>query len=234
MCGNINKINAASLREEPNVYSPKVNERLGKLAGRVIKHVAHHTYVGLVAAVKIVAEIVFWGYLNEAMLKRSSSLGESMVILAPIYEEIVFRGIIQRGIDLCQKIWHQFGGKGKLTLEDRKAQQVFRIRLSALIFASTHLFIPHPNYFIKLLQFGWTFLVGMTYGNLSEKYSTLSPSMVAHGLNNALVFSILSKTHVTLKLLAIAINELFWYALTFLNLPQCDKLFACNNIKMGH
>lgn len=194
----------------PSSYFSNGDERIGRLAGRMISHAIDWISIGLIEAVKIVTAGLFLNYLTREVLNAKNSLAVSMIIMAPICEEIVFRGIIQRGIALCQKAWCHYSGKGELKDEDKKVQQLFRVQISALLFASLHLFLPHQNYLFKFLQFGWTYLLGVTYGYLSEKYATLSITMVAHGVNNALLFSSFSGTDKALKLLAIAINELFF------------------------
>ncbi|MFI5344504.1 MAG: CPBP family intramembrane glutamic endopeptidase [Chlamydiales bacterium] len=205
---SVNVIHDLSLT--PSSHFPSGDGGIGKLAERAISYANDYLLIGLIEAVKIVTAGLFLNYLTKEILNTKDGVAVSMIIIAPIFEEIIFRGMIQKGIALCQKTWHHFRGKSEIKDEDVKAQQQFRIQISALLFASLHLFLPHQNNLIKFLQFGWTYLLGVTYGYLSEKYSTLSISMVAHGLNNALLFSSFSETGKTLKLLAIAINELFF------------------------
>ena len=59
-------------------------------------------------------------------------------------EEILFRGIIMQGILLIQMAWNYDRGR-VLNEEDEKAQQIFRIQVSALIFAAAHLFNTHES-----------------------------------------------------------------------------------------
>ncbi len=100
------------------------------------------------------------------------------VVVVPILEEIIFRGVVLRAIQLCQK--------ALINEEEERTQRVFRVHLSALIFAAAHLGNPHENVSSALIQFTWAYIAGVTFGYVSEKYQTLSISILAHGLHNGL------------------------------------------------
>lgn len=128
-------------------------------------------------------------------LKPSSSLPASkiygMTVLAPVLEEVLFRGILLPGIHCMQYLL----SKNDLTDEELEKQRNYRVQLSALIFGAAHLTNPHEHVAGALIQFTWSYIGGVVYGHLSEKYQTLSVSILAHALNNSLaVASMLAVT----------------------------------------
>lgn len=202
--------------DSPNIHSVKISQIV---------------YGATVESVKLVATAALLNFLFESIARTSLDRGFTMIVVAPIFEETICRGLIQRGIGFTQITWHYYCGKEELTSEDLKTQQIFRIRLTSLLFASMHLVVPHPNYYYKAVQIGWTFMIGLTYGHLTEKYSTLSVPMIAHGINNALVFSTISRTYVLLKLIALPINQLFWHYLS-LNKNAAEILSSIRTAKI--
>lgn len=96
----------------------------------------------------------------------------------------------------------------------KKIQQVFRIHLAAFIFAAAHLLNPHPNKASALTQLIWTYLGGVVYGYLSEKYCSLIPGILAHGINNFLAISgTVYPNQVPYLLLALLVNRIASYLL---------------------
>lgn len=107
--------------------------------------------------------------------------------------------------------------------EEEKVQQVFRIHLAALIFAAAHLSNPHSNKTNAIVQFSWTFLGGIIYGYLSEKYHSLAPGIIAHGMNNSIVVAgqIYSQEVAPFLLVALLANRVVSYLLA---VTQIDKV----------
>lgn len=70
--------------------------------------------------------------------------------------------------------------------EADKVQRFFRIHFTALIFAAAHLMNPHPNKISALKQFLSAYIGGLAYGSLTEKYQSLAPAILFHGVNNCL------------------------------------------------
>lgn len=138
-----------------------------------------------IIAAKILLEFVARRYLNNVSSEYPVKQIYMITIFAPIAEEILFRGFLLQGIHLTQMGWNYLGGR-ELTEEDLTAQQVFRVHLSAIIFGAAHFTNPHENATSALIQFTWSYFGGVAYGYLSEKYGTLSVSILAHGMNNTL------------------------------------------------
>lgn len=169
---------------------------------------------------KIVLENLANVVLSQASIKVRSRIFRS-VIFAPIYEEFIFRGLFFSAIQYNYP-------KGILTEEEKMTQleqKSFRIHFTAIIFALAHLHNPHPNTTSRVLQVSWSYIGGVIYGNLSEKYQSIAPGILAHGLNNMIALSgnIYS---VEICLTALVINKSFFYILGSANLPKMTpKIF---------
>jgi membrane protease YdiL (CAAX protease family) len=172
----------------------------------------------VVEVVKVVAAKLFLEFLGRQFLNNASKVAPREVfvitVFAPVVEEILFRGILLRGIHSVQKGWNYLKGK-ELSEKDVKAQQIFRVHLSALIFAAAHLTNPHKTVTSALIQFSWSYFGGVTYAYLSEKYRTLSVNILAHGFNNCLAVAarIYPAECAPLFLLAILVNKVGAYLL---------------------
>ena len=177
--------------------------------------------------VKIIAAKVFLEFLSRRYLNNISSEYPVkqiylITIFAPIAEEILFRGILLQGIHLTQICWHYLGGS-ELTEEDLTSQQVFRVHLSAIIFGAAHLMNPHQNAISALTQFTWSYFGGVAYGYLSEKYETLSVSILAHGMNNTL--AVAGGVYGSpIFLLAVIVNKIAVYNIAVTSIDE--KLYA--------
>lgn len=132
----------------------------------------------------------------------------------PVLVELLCQAFV-RAIYLPQRNWNQYWGKD-LTAREEKAQlqQIFRIHVSAVIFAAAHLSNVHSTKANAIIQCVWTYIGGVTYGYLSENYHSLAPSILAHGFNNsvALAGGIYPKYDLHL-LLALLTNRLASYLL---------------------
>jgi hypothetical protein len=150
-----------------------------------------------------------------------------VTVIAPLAEEVIFRGIIQRGIGIGQWGWNRFVLKRELTEEELAIQRIWRVQVTAFVFGAAHLTNPKPS----ALQFVWCYVGGVTDGYLSEKYRTLSLSILSHGLNNILATSIMFyPKNINIILIVIIANPIFCYLLgtrntastTTLDIPQSD------------
>ncbi len=154
-------------------------------------HYVGQFMIGTVAEVtKIVAAQIFLKYLLQKVLSESKTPMKEMmisVVAIPVIEEILFRGCIQRGIGLVQKGWNYFVIQRELSPRELDVQRTWRVQMSAIIFAAAHLTNPHRNMGHKLTQFTWAYMGGVAYGYLSDKYQSLSVSILVHGFNNMLV-----------------------------------------------
>lgn len=158
-----------------------------------IKPMADRIYRGsywvVAEAVKIASILVFLDFLRKRFVSTNVDFINHYVIVRvlhfPLLEELLFRGLLQQSIHVMQKGWN-YCRKKELTAEEERVQQVVRVRMTAFVFAAMH----YGNNSDPLYQFMScisTFSSGITYGYLSEKYSSLAPSLLVHGLNNLFV-----------------------------------------------
>ena len=174
--------------------------------------------------VKIFAVKFFLDYLSGDISQGTS---EEMtrkiyraVIIAPLVEEIVFRGFVVVGIKAMQSMYNAGLLKCEPTEEDKRVQQIFRIHLSAFLFAAIHLNNLHKTVPRALIQFVEAYIAGLSLGYLSEKYQTLSATILSHGIHNALCIPIetLPSKHAHVFLLALVIYEIGVYILATTNI----------------
>ena len=183
----------------------------------------------IVEMVKIIAAKIFLEFLARRFLNNVSSEYPvkqvyMITIFAPIAEEILFRGFLLQGIHLAQ-IGRNYLYGLELTDEDFASQQVFRVHLSAIIFGALHLMNPHERAASALVQFTWSYFGGVAYGYLSEKYGTLSVSILAHGMNNTLaVAGGIYDSYSAIFLLAIFVNKIAVYQIAATSIDE--KLYA--------
>ncbi len=146
-------------------------------------------------AVKLTAVVIFLNTLRFLSLQSCPSpsfpLHDHFFILVevPLLEEITFRGLLLPGIHLLQKGWNRFILKRELTEQEERIQRLFRIHLAAFVFAGVHYFDGIHGPLPKGILLGITllpYLAGVLYGHLTEKFHTLSLSLLAHGIHNFL------------------------------------------------
>jgi membrane protease YdiL (CAAX protease family) len=89
----------------------------------------------------------------------------SVVVIAPIIEEMIFRGLLLRG------------------LEKKYESVVLSVIYSSILFAVIHVL---PSFFIQI------FLIGMILGFLSIKFNSIFPGIVLHSINNLLTLLLLN------------------------------------------
>lgn len=153
------------------------------------------------------------------------------ILFGSITEELLFRGAIQNTIGWIQKKWTS---KVKLSEEDLKSQQVFRVHLTAILFGLYHL----TNNPLSIIQASLVYLPGTSYSYLKEKYNTLSITILAHGIHNAIVgCALVSLERLSQKsiylilasqsacLIVVIVNEIFWYRLSrgLIELPSLEQ-----------
>lgn len=138
-----------------------------------------------IVAAKIFLECVLEKALSQAKMPVKAAW--TIAVAAPVIEEIIFRGAVQRGIGLAQKGWNYYVIQRELTQEELAVQRTWRVQISAIVFAAVHLTNFHPTKVSKLVQFTWCYLGGVAYGYLSDRYKSLSVSILAHGFNNMLI-----------------------------------------------
>jgi membrane protease YdiL (CAAX protease family) len=138
---------------------------------------------------------------------------KAVVIVAPVMEEILFRGICQSSIQLTQSFQNRFISLPSAA--DLEKQKILRIRCSALFFGLAHLY-GHTSAKSALIQCSVATLVGVAYGHLKEKYQTISIGILAHGIHNALIcLALINQETVAMPILICSSFALdfFWYKL---------------------
>jgi len=106
-------------------------------------------------------------FINEAFDELAVSpivLIFSVIIVAPIYEEIIFRGILLKGMS-------------------KKINPIIALVVSALFFAIAHMNIPQGIN---------AFILGLAVGFIYLKTDSIYLSIFAHSLNNVLAVSVSS------------------------------------------
>lgn len=152
----------------------------------------------------VAAVVIFINTLTKSLAQKQRLVPYnriwSLVVFAPIAEELLFRGLIQRGIKLSQKLFNWviqsdiLGQNLKKYFENQgdeenleRREQVIRIHLTALIFGLAHLTNSHASILSSIYQVSQCYFGGVAYGFLSEKYQTLTLPILAHATGNALV-----------------------------------------------
>lgn len=122
------------------------------LAGFIINLIS--SYYGITPDIQ---DVVRW-VLEERSLFILISLVLFGIIIAPVIEEIIFRGFLQTTLR------NSFGGR-------------YAIVISAALFAGVHM---------DLFAFLQIFILGMLLGYLYERTQTLAASIIVHVLHNSL------------------------------------------------
>lgn len=156
-----------------------------------INQVYPYTVRAIEETVKIAAVSVFLFIAGQVIILSNSpnrvkitKAFWSNITLKPVAEEIIFRLLSHRLIYLAQCGYNKLLQRTELTEEQKKGQMIFRVILSAALFSLTHLVINKGR---KLhIQGPITFIGGLAYGGLFEKYHTLSIGILFHGINNLL------------------------------------------------
>ena len=118
----------------------------------------------------------------------ASTIAYKLIVLAPITEEILFRGILQTGIEYGQKATNcirYYLKDYELTEADIKAQLVFRVRVTALAFGLVHLLNDNTKLFLAF-QVTFCTIHGITFGYYKEKTNSLTTPILLHAWNNTL------------------------------------------------
>jgi hypothetical protein len=104
----------------------------------------------------------------------------------PFQEEVIFRGIVQSGIGLIQAAINRYIIRRELTPREIELQKLVRIHLTAFIFAAAHLKLSYSSLNLRLKNLVFCYLSGVAYGQLREKYETISLPFLFHGTSNVL------------------------------------------------
>ena len=141
----------------------------------------------VIEATKITA-IVFALKIFIAVALPSSTGAKLVIILAPVLEEFLFRGVLLTSLEMMQKgynVVRHYSHNHEMTKAEIKAQMVFRVRITALVFGLAHLANGHKP--IELaVQVTHCIFGGLTYGYFKEKRRSISLPIILHATNNAL------------------------------------------------
>ncbi len=85
---------------------------------------------------------------------------------------------MSKGIQLTQKSWNWWNGQNE-TVE----QQIWRVRITAIIFGLAHLSNDDPS----LIQVSMSTFGGLTFGYCKESTGSVAPSILLHSINNGFV-----------------------------------------------
>ena len=132
-----------------------------------------------------VSKISMPDFINEAFEELSVSpiiLILSAAVVAPIYEEIIFRGILLKGMS-------------------KKINPIIALVVSALLFAIVHMNIPQGIN---------AFLLGLVIGFIYLKTGSIYLSIFAHFINNILALSVSSRFALIEGKYAMAIHIMFF------------------------
>jgi hypothetical protein len=186
----------------------------------LVEEMVFRGYFAVVKLVNAVARYMFDHiYITSSFTFFESEQSDVFTIQCslPLECDLIYH-VIKKGISLIELPLDE----GVELSEEQKIQMVFRVHLSALIFASAHLSNPHTTKAQALLQFVWTYLGGIIYGYLTEKYHSLAPSIIMHGINNSLATaSAIYSKKLDVLVIALISNRIFGYMLA---VTQIDKI----------
>lgn len=212
------------------------------LMNLVIKH--YDIEACLEKVERAVGIIAFLDQLRQNFITKNVKIWKqspfTIIVQGPILEECLFRGVILAGILLLQTLYYDIVNTFYKMVwkqeapEDERFQQVFRVYLSAFIFAAVHLKNPHQNVQGACHQFIWTYLLGVSYGYLTEKYKNLAESILFHGVNNFLTTLTLQcpPQLVPYCVVAIFVNQAAAYALAVTDGKNC-RSFCLTAVSYG-
>jgi hypothetical protein len=102
------------------------------------------------------------------------------VFVAPIVEEMLFRGLLMSTIKLVQKV----EGPRRPTPEQLERQKKIRIVVQAVIFGAVHLTNGlEPSRVIQVVLCTYS---GYYYGQIAEKTNSIAATIILHATNNGL------------------------------------------------
>jgi membrane protease YdiL (CAAX protease family) len=149
------------------------------------------TLSAVIETAKNVAAVIFLDLIRRSVLSVPSSFSKhaiyGAVIISPVLEEVLFRGVLLSALQGMQKVWNLVVVQRLLTPQEERMQQIFRIHLSAFLFGIGHYFFnPSRSLDITILNCVVSYGDGVSYGYLREKYRSLAVGVLIHGLHNAI------------------------------------------------
>lgn len=193
-----------------------------------IKPVANRIYRGsywvVAEAVKVMAVLVFLDFLRKRFtLSDADFINRHLiaeVLHAPLLEELLFRGLYQQSMHVMQKGWN-LCRKKELTAEEERVQQAVRVITTAVFFAVGHYKNNrHPLY--QFVSCASSFSAGISYGYLTEKYFSLAPALLVHGLNNLFLRSLPAEEN---------LNQILFISMVILTKQAVTYLWATRDVE---
>lgn len=207
-----------SISQEP-ISQSQPHSTLNRYVYPVFNHpVTRLAYMTVVEMVKIAAAKVFLEYAaNWLLISRNmpAQVVWLVAVAAPVVEEIIFRGVVQRGIAFIQNVIN-YSKKREISSAELETQRMYRVQITASLFAAAHLMNAHKSVSAKLFQFSWCYIGGVSYGYLSERYRTIAVSILTHGINNIAALCLIAYPNAyiqTVCTLVLIINPLASYLL---------------------
>jgi membrane protease YdiL (CAAX protease family) len=136
-----------------------------------------------------------------------SSLAFALLVVAPVCEEIFFRGILQTAIDYAGKAIDLIDGY-EPTETDLKSREQFRVRISALLFGLAHTLSPRWN----VRQVVLATFAGINAGYCRERSGSIVPGILYHAASNFFIYLSYSNPGLALPcLIGYAVTDLACY-----------------------
>ncbi len=140
--------------------------------------------VGTVYAVLVkVNQLVFMG----------SAATFTLIVGAPMLEEITFRGLLQPLVERCQAMRNSIEASYNdkpvsliATPKRLQEQKIFRVALVGILFGAAHMINPH-KLIERIVQSSQAAISGIGYCCLKEETGSIAPSIIGHAINNGIV-----------------------------------------------
>lgn len=141
----------------------------------------------LIEMVKISAVIVLIDQVYRRTIGRLSEIPKNAytaVVLAPVFEEIFFRSIIQKGIEALQTHSFKWLRGREPTDVELSIQKHFRVISTGLLFGLVHLTNTYSSTLNKVLAFSFITFGGIAYGYIREEANTTAATILCHSTYN--------------------------------------------------
>lgn len=168
--------------------------------------------IGLECAKATLIAIVIFAAIKLTVPAALCGSAITTVIVAPVLEEILFRGILLTGVEFAQKGYNQvyrWKQNYEPSAEDLEAQKIFRVRTTAFIFGLVHLTNHATLNFSAIYQVTSCTISGLSYGYLKEKTNSIALPIIGHARNNAIAFAMQVATIAEMDFLVLPLSILW-------------------------
>lgn len=121
------------------------------------------------------------------LLSNAGPASFPVLFMAPVFEEIAFRGFIQTGLEYTQHGYNrikQVCFKTETSQADLEAQKKTRVWITAILFGLAHLGNQHASLIAKVMHVSFCCFGGLAYGFLKEKTETVAFGIFFHFSHN--------------------------------------------------